>query len=223
MNKFKEVFQFLEEYGGSNFILNTNNDNEERYNKIISLKDIAYESFWRDLFSQILPYLKDRQEKQLYKIGDYQNTGKICNSFYIQVKNNNMLNYGSNISVVAQKEKLSISIEYDNISENNIDTIKKHNKYILSLDKWMDYYNLNLDKYYMYYEDERENRKMKLQDFIENKKLKSFIEDKVKNEEKIKFIIGKEFDKDYVLSYKNFYLEIAQSINELNFLYERCE
>ena len=35
-------------------------------------------------------------------------------------------------------------------------------------------------------------------------------------------VVGKEFDKDYVLDSNIFQLEIAQSINELNYLYEKA-
>ncbi|KHS56709.1 hypothetical protein QX51_12055 [Terrisporobacter othiniensis] len=40
MNKFKEVFQFLEQYGGTSFIADKNkeNYNEERYKNINNLK-----------------------------------------------------------------------------------------------------------------------------------------------------------------------------------------
>ena len=47
MNKFKEVFQFLDQYGGTSFIAdeNKNNYDEERYNNITNLKAIAYDEF----------------------------------------------------------------------------------------------------------------------------------------------------------------------------------
>ena len=56
---------------------------------------------------------------------------------------------------------------------------------------------------------------------MEHHELRSSLEEKIKNNENIKIVIQKEFDKDYILSSNNFELEIAQSINELNFLYEK--
>ncbi|MPN10301.1 hypothetical protein SDC9_157596 [bioreactor metagenome] len=97
-----------------------------------------------------------------------------------------------------------------------------HNKYILSLNKWKENYNLNLDKYYIYYEEGSKKDKIKLNDFMKNEELKSYLEEKIKNNEELRIVIQKEFDKDYILSYDNFQLEIAQSINELNFLYEQA-
>ena len=57
---------------------------------------------------------------------------------------------------------------------------------------------------------------------MKNEELKSCLEEKVENNEDFKIVIQKEFDKDYVLNSNNFELEIAQSINEIDFLYEQA-
>lgn len=223
MNKFKEVFQFLGKYGGTSFIAdeNKNNYDEERYNKITNLKVIAYDEFWKNLFSQISPYLKDKDKKQLYKIQSWKNRNKICNNFSIQIKDAEKLNHVSSISIVAGEEGIYIKVEYEYKSKNTVNAVSNHNKYILSLDKWKEIYNVRLDKYYVNYEDEFENKKVSLNSFMENHELRSSLEEKIKNNENIRIVIQKEFDKDYILSSNNFELEIAQSINELNFLYEK--
>lgn len=223
MNKFKEVFQFLDQYGGTSFIAdeNKNNYDEERYNNITNLKAIAYDECWKNLFSQISPYLKDRDKKQLYKIQNWKNRNKICNYFTIQIKDAEKLNYASNISIVAGKEGIYVKVEYEYTSKNTVNTVSNHNKYILSLDKWKEIYNVRLDKYYINYEDESGDQRISLNNFMEHHELRSSLEEKIKNNENIKIVIQKEFDKDYILSSNNFELEIAQSINELNFLYEK--
>ena len=96
-----------------------------------------------------------------------------------------------------------------------------HHTYILSLDKWKEIYNVKLDKYYINYEDESGDQRISLNNFMEYNELRTSLEEKIKNNENIKIVIQKEFDKDYILSSNNFELEIAQSINELNFLYEK--
>lgn len=223
MNKFKEVFQFLGKYGGTSFISdeNKNNYDEERYNKITNLKVIAYDECWKSLFSQISPYLKDKEKKQLYKIQSWKNRNKICNYFSIQIKDAEKLNHVSSISIVAGEEGIYVKVEYEYKSKNTVNAVSNHNKYILSLDKWKEIYNVRLDKYYVNYEDEFENKKVSLNSFMENHELRSSLEEKIKNNETIRIVIQKEFDKDYILSSNNFELEIAQSINELNFLYEK--
>ncbi len=223
MNKFKEVFQFLGKYGGTSFISdeNKNNYDEERYNKITNLKVIAYDECWKNLFSQISPYLKDRDKKQLYKIQSWKNRNKICNYFSIQIKDAEKLNHVSSISIVAGEEGIYVKVEYEYKSKNTVNAVSNHNKYILSLDKWKEIYNVRLDKYYVNYEDEFENKKVSLNNFMENHELRFSLEEKIKNNENIRVVIQKEFDKDYILSSNNFELEIAQSINELNFLYEK--
>ena len=223
MNKFKEVFQFLGKYGGTSFIAdeNKNNYDEERYNKITNLKVIAYDECWKNLFSQISPYLKDRYKKQLYKIQSWKNRSKICNYFSIQIKDAEKLNHVSSISIVAGEEGIYVKVEYEYKSKNTVNAVSNHNKYILSLDKWKEIYNVRLDKYYVNYEDEFENKKVSLNNFMENHELRFSLEEKIKNNENIRIVIQKEFDKDYILSSNNFELEIAQSINELNFLYEK--
>ena len=223
MNKFKEVFQFLGKYGGTSFIAdeNKNNYDEERYNKITNLKVIAYDECWKNLFSQISPYLKDRDKKQLYKIQSWKNRNKICNYFSIQIKDTEKLNHVSSISIVAGEEGIYVKVEYEYKSKNTVNAVSNHNKYILSLDKWKEIYNVRLDKYYVNYEDEFENKKVSLNNFMENHELRFSLEEKIKNNENIRIVIQKEFDKDYILSSNNFELEIAQSINELNFLYEK--
>lgn len=223
MNKFKEVFQFLGKYGGTSFISdeNKNNYDEERYNKITNLKVIAYDECWKNLFSQISPYLKDKDKKQLYKIQSWKNRNKICNYFSIQIKDAEKLNHVSSISIVAGEEGIYVKVEYEYKSKNTVNAVSNHNKYILSLDKWKEIYNVRLDKYYVNYEDEFENKKVSLNSFMENHELRSSLEEKIKNNETIRIVIQKEFDKDYILSSNNFELEIAQSINELNFLYEK--
>lgn len=223
MNKFKEVFQFLDQYGGTSFIAdeNKNNYDEERYNNITNLKAIAYDELWKSLFSQISPYLKDRDKKQLYKIQNWKNRNKICNYFTIQIKDAEKLNYASSISIVAGKEGIYVKIEYEYTSKNTVNPVSNHNKYILSLDKWKEIYNVKLDKYYINYEDESGDQRISLNNFMEHHELRSSLEEKIKNNENIKIVIQKEFDKDYILSSNNFELEIAQSINELNFLYEK--
>lgn len=223
MNKFKEVFQFLDQYGGTSFIAdeNKNNYDEERYNNITNLKAIAYDEFWKSLFSQISPYLKDRDKKQLYKIQNWKNKNKICNYFTIQIKDVEKLNYASSISIVAGKEGIYVKVEYEYTSKNTVNPVSNHNKYILSLDKWKEIYNVRLDKYYINYEDESGDQRISLNNFMEHHELRSSLEEKIKNNENIRIVIQKEFDKDYVLISNNFELEIAQSINELNFLYEK--
>lgn len=224
MNKFKEVFQFLGLYGGTSFIAdaNKNNYDKERYNNITNLKITAYDEVWKNLFSQISPYLKDRENKQMYKIQSWQNGGKIYDYFLIQIKDKEKLNYASNISIVAGKEGIYIKVEYQYTSKTTGNTVTNHNKYILSLNKWKENYNLNLDRYYIYYEEGSKRNKVKLNDFMKNEELKNYLEGKIKNNEELRIVIQKEFDKDYILSYDNFQLEIAQSINELNFLYEQA-
>lgn len=224
MNKFKEVFQFLGLYGGTSFIAdaNKNNYDKERYNNITNLKITAYDEVWKNLFSQISPYLKDRENKQMYKIQSWQNRGKIYDYFWIQIKDKEKLNYASSISIVAIKEGIYIKVEYQYASKTTQNTVTNHNKYILSLNKWKENYNLNLDRYYIYYEEGSKKDKVKLNDFMKNEELKSYLEGKIKNNEELRIVIQKEFDKDYILSYDNFQLEIAQSINELNFLYEKA-
>lgn len=223
MNTFKEVFQFLDQYGGTSFIAdeNKNNYDEERYNNITNLKVIAYDECWKNLFSQISPYLKDRDKKQLYKIQSWKNKNKICNYFSIQIKDAEKLNYASSISIVAGKEGIYVKVEYEYTSKNTVNPVSNHNKYILSLDKWKEIYNVRLDKYYINYEDESGDQRIILNNFMEHHELRSSLEEKIKNNENIKIVIQKEFDKDYVLISNNFELEIAQSINELNFLYEK--
>mgnify|MGYP001087277237 FL=1 len=122
---------------------------------------------------------------------------------------------------MAGKEGIYVKIEYEYTSKNTVNPVSNHNKYILSLDKWKEIYNVKLDKYYINYEDESENKKISLNNFMEHHELRSSLEEKIKNNENIKIVIQKEFDKDYILSSNNFELEIAQSINELNFLYEK--
>lgn len=223
MNKFKGVFQFLDLYGGTSFIAdaNKNNYDKERYNNITNLKITAYDEVWKNLFSQISPYLKDRENKQMYKIQSWQNRGKIYDYFWIQIKDKEKLNYASSISIVAGKEGIYIKVEYQYMSKTTANTVTNHNKYILSLNKWKENYNLNLDGYYIYYEEGSKKDKVKLNDFMKDQDLKSYLEGKIKNNEELRIVIQKEFDKDYILSYDNFQLEIAQSINELNFLYEK--
>ena len=55
MDKFNEVFQFLDEYGGTSFIADINKENydEERYKNIINLKTKAYDEFWKKIFFKI--------------------------------------------------------------------------------------------------------------------------------------------------------------------------
>ena len=223
MNNFKEVFKFLEEYGGTSFIADVNKEsyNEERYKNITNLKIKAYDEFWKNLFSQVLPYLKDKNKKQLYKIQGWQNSGKIYNYFWIQVKDKEKFDYASSISIVVGEDKVFIKIEYQFTSKNNINPVENHKKYILNLEKWKENYNLNLEKYYLYYEYKSSSEKISLNDFMNNNQLKSLLEDRIKNNEDFRIVIQKEFDKDYVLSSNNFELEIAQSINELDFLYEK--
>ncbi|WP_343344314.1 AAA family ATPase [Terrisporobacter petrolearius] len=224
MNKLKEVFQFLDLYGGTSFIAdaNKNNYDKERYNNITSLKITAYDEVWKNLFSQISPYLKDRENKQMYKIQSWQNSGNISDYFWIQIKDKEKLNYASSISIVAEKEGIYIKVEYQYTNKTTANTVINHNKYILSFNKWQENYNLNLDKYYVDYEDGHKRDKVKLNDFMKNKELKSYLEEKIKNNEEFRIVIQKEFDKDYVLNSDNFELEIAQSINELDFLYEKA-
>ena len=113
MNKFKEVFQFLAQYGGTGFISDAKKKNydEERYNNITNLKVIAYDECWKNLFSQISPYLKDRDKKQLYKIQSWKNRNKICNYFSIQIKDAEKLNHASSISILAGKEGIYVNVE----------------------------------------------------------------------------------------------------------------
>lgn len=224
MNKFKEVFQFLDLYGGTSFIADANKSNydKERYNNITNLKITAYDEVWKNLFSQISPYLKDRENKQIYKIQSWQNSGNIYDYFWIQIKDKEKLNYASSISIVATKEGIYIKVEYQYTSKTTANSVASHNKYILNLNKWKENYNLNLDRYYIYYEEGSKRNKVKLNDFMKNKELKSYLDEKIKNNEEFRIVIQKEFDKDYILSYDNFQLEIAQSINELNFLYEQA-
>ena len=77
MNKFKKIFDFLDLYGGTSFIANAkkNNYDKERYNNITNLKTTSYDEVWKNLFSQVSPYLKDRENKQMYKIQSWQNSG----------------------------------------------------------------------------------------------------------------------------------------------------
>ncbi|UPA29938.1 hypothetical protein L0P85_15340 [Terrisporobacter glycolicus] len=224
MNKFKKIFDFLHLYGGTSFISDANKSNydKERYNNIINLKTTAYDEVWKNLFSQISPYLKDRENKQMYKIQRWQNSGKIYDYFGIQIKNKEKLNYASSISIVAEKEEIYIKVEYTYANKTTANAVINHNKYILSLNKWKENYNLNLDKYYVDYEDGSKRDKVKLNDFMKNEELKSCLEEKVENNEDFKIVIQKEFDKDYVLNSYNFELEIAQSINEIDFLYEKA-
>ncbi|WP_434797367.1 McrB family protein [Terrisporobacter vanillatitrophus] len=56
---------------------------------------------------------------------------------------------------------------------------------------------------------------------MKNEELKSYLEEKIKKNEEFRIVIQKEFDKDYVLNSDNFELEIAQSVNELDFLYKK--
>ena len=224
MSKFKEVFQFLDEYGGTRFIADKNKRNydEERYKNINNLKVEVYDEFWKKLFSQISPYLKDKEQKQLYKIQSWQNSGNIPDYFWIQVKDKNKFDYPSSISIVAEDNKIFIKIEYQIISKNNINPIINHNRFILSLDKWKQNYNVNLDRYYVSYNIENKDEKINVQDFLQNYKLKADLEEKIRKNKEFRIVIQKEFDKDYVLKSNNFELEIAQSINELEFLYEKA-
>lgn len=223
MNKFKEVFQFLVQYGGTGFISDAKKKNydEERYNNITNLKVIAYDECWKNLFSQISPYLKDRDKKQLYKIQSWKNRNKICNYFSIQIKDTEKLNHGSSISILVGKEGIYVNVEYEYTSKKIINTVENHNKYIFSLDKWKEIYNVRLDKYYLDYEDEFGDERISLNNFMQHHELRTSLEEKIKNNKNIRIAIQKKFDKDYVLSSNNFELEIAQSINELNFLYEK--
>ncbi|MFR2317470.1 McrB family protein [Terrisporobacter sp.] len=224
MSNFKDVFRFLDLYGGTSFIadVNKNNYDEERYKNITNLKVLAYDEVWKNLFLQISPYLKDKDKKQVYKIQNWQNSGKIYNYFWIQIKDKEKLNYASSISIVAGKEGIYIKVEYQYTSKNTINTVVNHNKYILSLDKWKENYNINLDKYYVYYDSGLGQEKISLNDFMENQELRNSLEGKIKNNENIRIVIQKEFDKDYILNSSNFELEIAQSINELDYLYEKA-
>ena len=224
MSSFKNIFQFLEIYGGTKFIsdLNKSNYNEEKYRDITNLKIAAYDEFWKEIFSQISPYLKDRESKQIYKIQNWQDNGNIYDYFEIQIKDKEKLNYGSNISITATKDKVDIKIDYDYINEVNKNGIINHNKYILNLDKWKEIYNVHLDRYYLFYEEESNMNKISLNDFMKNEDLKSYIVEKIKSSEECRVVVGKEFDKNYVLDSNIFQLEIAQSINELNFLYEKA-
>lgn len=224
MNKFKEVFHFLDLYGGTSFIADANKSNydKERYNNITNLKITAYDEVWENLLLQILPYLKDRENKQMYKIQSWQNSGNIYDYFWIQLKDKEKLNYASSISIVAEKEGIYIKVEYQYTNKTTANTVINHNKYILSLNKWKENYNLNLDKYYVDYEDGSKRDKVNLNDFIKNEELKCYLEEKIKNNEDFRIVIQKEFDKDYVLNSDNFELEIAQSINEIDFLYEKA-
>ncbi|HBI90954.1 MAG TPA: hypothetical protein DDY58_00115, partial [Terrisporobacter glycolicus] len=189
---------------------------------ITDLKTAAYDEVWKNLFSQISPYLKDRENKQIYKIQSWKNSGKIYDYFWIQIKNKEKLNYASSISIVAEKEAIYVKVEYQYTNKTTANTVINNNKYILSLIKWKENYNLNLDKYYADYEDESKRDKVKLNDFMEDEELKFYLEERIKNNENFKIVIQKEFDKDYVLNSDNFELEIAQSINELDFLYEQA-
>ena len=224
LDKFNEVFQFLDEYGGTSFIADINKENydEERYKNIINLKTKAYDEFWKKIFFKIEPYLKDKNKKQLDKIQNWQNSGNIYNYFWIQIKDKDKLDYASSISIVVAEDKVFIKIEYKFTSKNNINPLANHNKYILSIDQWRERYNLNLEKYFLDYECQSGREKLNLNDFIENHDLRSKIEEKIKNGDNFRIVIQKEFDKDYVLSCNNFELEIAQSINEIDFLYEKA-
>ncbi|MDY2883835.1 MAG: hypothetical protein SOT71_14405, partial [Romboutsia timonensis] len=224
MSNLKDVFKFLDLYGGISFIgdRNKNNYDEEKHHKIINLKELSYDEIWKNLFSQILPYLKDKDKKEVYKTQQWQNSGKIYNYFWIQIKDKEKLNYASSISIVAEKEGIHVKVEYQYTSKNTINTVMNHNKYILSLDKWKENYNINLDKYYIYYDNGSEEKKISLNDFMEDQELRNYLEAKIKNNENFRIVIQKEFDKDYILSSSNFELEIAQSINELDYLYEKA-
>ena len=125
MSNFKDVFRFLDLYGGTSFIadVNKNNYDEERYKNITNLKVLAYDKVWKNLFSQISPYLKDKDKKQVYKIQNWQNSGKIYNYFWIQIKDKEKLNYASSISIVAGKEGIYIKVEYQYTSKNTINTV----------------------------------------------------------------------------------------------------
>ena len=87
LNKFKEVFQFLDEYGGTSFIADANkeNYNEERYKNITNLKMKSYDEVWKNLFSEIKPYINDKDKKQQYRIQKWQNSGNIYNYFWTQI------------------------------------------------------------------------------------------------------------------------------------------
>ena len=224
MSNLKDVFKFLDLYGGISFIgdRNKNNYDEEKHHKIINLKELSYDEIWKNLFSQILPYLKDKDKKEVYKTQQWQNSGKIYNYFWIQIKDKEKLNYASSISIVAEKEGIHVKVEYQYTSKNTINTVMNHNKYILSLDKWKENYNINLDKYYIYYDNGSEEKKISLNDFMEDQELRNYLEAKIKNNENFRIVIQKEFDKDYILSSSNFELEIAQSINELDYLYKKA-
>ena len=224
MSNLKDVFKFLDLYGGISFIgdRNKNNYDEEKHHKIINLKELSYDEIWKNLFSQILPYLKDKDKKEVYKTQQWQNSGKIYNYFWIQIKDKEKINYASSISIVAEKEGIHVKVEYQYTSKNTINTVMNHNKYILSLDKWKENYNINLDKYYIYYDNGSEEKKISLNDFMEDQELRNYLEAKIKNNENFRIVIQKEFDKDYILSSNNFELEIAQSINELDYLYKKA-
>lgn len=224
MSSFKVIFQFLEIYGGTKFISDSNktNYNEEKYRDITNLKVSAYDEFWKEIFSQISPYLKDRESKQIYKIQNWQDNGSIYDYFEIQIKDKDKLNYGSNISIVAKKDNIDIKIDYNYIDEVNKNGMINHNKYILDLDKWKEIYNVHLDRYYLYYEEKSKMKKISLNYFMKDEDLKAYVVDKIKNNEEFRIVVGKEFDKNYVLDSNIFQLEIAQSINELNYLYEKA-
>lgn len=224
MNKFKEVFEFLQQYGKTSFIADPNkpNYNKELYNNMISLKKIAYDEVWKNIFSKTEPYLKDKDKKQQYKIQSWQNSGKIYDYFWIQIKDKDRLNYTSSISIVAEENGIYVKIEYQYTDKNPLNTIVEHNKYILALDEWKEKYNVNLDKYAVVYNLNSTYKELSLNDFMENKELRLEIEEKIKADEPIRIVVQKKFDKDYVLDSKNFELEIAQSINELEFLYKKA-
>ena len=224
MSSFKEIFKFLELYGGTKLISDSNksNYNEEKYRDITNLKIVAYDEFWKDVFSQISPYLKDRESKQIYKIQNWEDSDNIYDYFEIQIKDKEKLDIGSNISITAKKDEIDVKIEYDYINKVNKNGLINHNKYILNLDKWKEIYNVHLDRYYLCYEEGSKKNRIGLSDFIKDEDLKSYIVDKIKNNEVFRVVVGKEFDKDYVLDSNIFQLEIAQSINELNYLYEKA-
>lgn len=223
MNKFKEVFRFLDEYGGTSFIadINKENYNKERYRNITDLKTKAYDEFWKKLFSNLEQYINDKDKKQQYRIQQWQNSGNIYDYFWIQIKDKEKIDYASSISIVAEKEAICVKVEYQFTSKNNINPVINHNKYLLSLDKWIEDYNIKLNQYSIYYEIKDKEEKIGLSDFIKKYDLRAMLEEKVKNNEEFRLVIQKEFNKHYVLSSKNFEFEIAQSINELNFLYEK--
>ncbi|WP_456276494.1 HI_0552 family protein [Bacillus sp. AK128] len=156
---------------------------------------------------------------------NWQNSGNLSKRFWSRIKGKHLQDLPSCIAAMISSDNLRVYFEWHGYkNEKLIEQRKIHNSWIYHIQEWIKENEIDSSQYKIWTRDNKDEEFLEywtLEDYLTNNEMQQTIKEYLDSDNKNWVRIGKVFSKGIVLSHDNFTTEMANTISELEWFYQK--